>query len=251
MPGGPGVQGRPGPAGAEPGQELPQPEPPGDGPQPARPGEHEPPGEYAQPGAQRPGAGPAQQPPHQQAPPPPGTGGQQPAEEPEAPDQVHASRTLWLLTAVMVLLSQLSTLLPGAYRRPLEDYREILGSMAEQFTDEQLQQSVTLAQWLTVAMVAVVAAVVVLLAGQMRKGRNWARALLTAGGIVVVANGMSALLVLLSGGTGVPGTASVSQFGTLAGAMLAGLFCAVAIWQMYTEPAKKFFLERNGVPPQR
>lgn len=255
----------PGPGGlGSPRPELPQPDRPGQGPQLPSPGEHEPPGEYAPPGEQHADESPEQRPPHQQAPPPPPhrQGPQQDPSrpepevgaepDPEIPEQVHTSRTLWLFTATMLVLAQLATLLPGAYRRTTEEYREILGSMAEQFTDEQIRQTATVAQVITVALVAIGAALIVVVATKMRGGRNWARALLTAVGIVIVVNGLAALLVLLTGGSGaMPNAAPIPQFATLAGSMLAGLFGAVALWQMYTEPAKKYFLERNGVPPRR
>ena len=96
----------------------------------------------------------------------------------------------------------------------------------------------------------VIAGLCLLAARQLFKGKQWARALLTAGSIVLVAMGITAALVLFAGGSpaGAPAQADpIPNFIDLAASFCAGLFAGTALWQLYTKDSTAFFQERSGV----
>ena len=154
---------------------------------------------------------------------------------------------MWVLAGVASIISYAANLLPGAYRVSVEEFRQMAGGMADQFSDAQVSQMASISRYLSVVFVVLVVVVLILIARQMRKGKNWARALLLVVGFVLVAQGVLALFALFSGGGADTGAEPMVQFITLTGTTLAGLFAGVAVWQMSTEEARKFFEDRNGV----
>lgn len=168
----------------------------------------------------------------------------------DAPEQVRTAWILYIMAAVAAVLASATALLPGGRSVSVEQVREAVPGGMSEYSDEQLQAAATLTGIIGVILVVVVSALFLLAARQLFKGKQWARALLTVGSIVLIAQGLAALLVLFAGGSpaGAPAQADpVPNFIELAASVCAGLFAGTALWQLYTKDSTAFFQERSGV----
>lgn len=168
----------------------------------------------------------------------------------DAPEQVRTAWFLYIMAAIAAVLASATALLPGGRSVSVEQVRDAVPGGMSEYSDEQLQAAATLSGILGVILVVVVSALFLLAARQLFKGKQWARALLTVGSIVLIAQGLAALLVLFAGGSpqGAPAEAEpVPNFIELAASVCAGLFAGTALWQLYTKESTAFFQERSGV----
>jgi|GEM_PF-4808346 len=169
---------------------------------------------------------------------------------PEAPASVHTAWFLYILAAVFSVVSPLTAFLPGGRSTSVEAVRDALAGTDQQYSDEQIGAASTLIDVIAVVLVAALAIAFLFVARRLFRGKQWARALLTAGTVVLVARGLAALFTLLAGGPGPEAqfhAEPVPNFVDLASTVLAGLFGGVALWQLYTKESTTFFLENSGV----
>ena len=169
--------------------------------------------------------------------------------KPDAPQQVRTAWILYIMAAVATVVASASALLPGGRSVSIDQVREALPGGASDYSDEQIEAASSLTSIIAVILTVVIAAGFLLAARQLFKGKQWARALLTAGSIVLVAMGISAALVLFAGGSpaGAPAQAEpIPNFIDLAASLCAGLFGGTALWQLYTKESTAFFLEHSG-----
>ena len=168
----------------------------------------------------------------------------------DAPEQVRTAWILYIMAAIAAVVASATALLPGGRSVSVAQVRDAVPGGMSEYSDEQLQAAATLSGVLGVILVVVISALFLLAARQLFKGKQWARALLTVGSIVLIAQGLAALLVLFAGGSpqGAPAEADpVPNFIELAASVCAGLFAGTALWQLYTKDATAFFQERSGV----
>lgn len=180
----------------------------------------------------------------------PGDSGDVSRKNSDAPEQVRTAWILYIMAALAAILASATALLPGGRSVSVEQVRDAVPGGMSEYSDEQLQAAATLSGILGVILVVVVSALFLLAARQLFKGKQWARALLTVGSIVLIAQGLAALLVLFAGGSpqGAPAEADpIPNFIELAASVCAGLFAGTALWQLYTKDATAFFQEHSGV----
>ena len=168
----------------------------------------------------------------------------------DAPQQVRTAWILFIMAAIAAVAASATSLLPGGRSISVSQVRDAVPGGMSEYSDEQLQAAATLSGIIGVILVVAISALFLLAARQLFKGKQWARALLTVGSIVLIAQGLAALLVLFAGGSpqGAPAEADpIPNFIELAASVCAGLFAGTALWQLYTKDATAFFQERSGV----
>lgn len=168
----------------------------------------------------------------------------------DAPQQVRTAWILYVMAAFAAVLATATTFLPGGRSTTVEQVRDALPGGGNEYTENQLEAAAVLIDIGAVIFSIVIAGLFLLAARQLFKGKQWARALLTAGSIVLVAMGITAALVLFAGGSpaGAPAQADpIPNFIDLAASFCAGLFAGTALWQLYTKDSTAFFQERSGV----
>lgn len=166
------------------------------------------------------------------------------APRPTPPDVVTAFQLWWV--AAGFGLAQLICAMIGALGDRDRIIDQLLADMARR--DPEVVLSRTTAELfifaglvLAVVIGIVLAAIVLLIAYQMRKGRQWARTVLTMFGSILVVFAVPALLGL--------GTAS-GAFGMLTGALaiLGGVAAAGAIFLMHRKDSNAYFFPGPRVP---
>ena len=161
---------------------------------------------------------------------PGGHPGQQAPEKPAPPLQVNAAFGVYLLTALISLISVILTLNSDVWAQAIRDS----GASAQDLNGVSVDTIVSIAKGIAVGVGVVFLALYLFFAFKMRAGRNWARITLT------VLSALSILSVTSTGSVTVDNRTYSSSLATTTGWIGAALAVA-AIVLMYMAPSNEYF----------
>lgn len=169
-----------------------------------------------------------------------------PPPRPPVPADLDTARTLWIVSAVLGVLSMVCAV-SGLDRRALaqrlcEEFNRNYPSAAK-LTLSQAGTYVWIELVLVSALDMVFWAVALWVVRRMRAGRLWARTLLTALGVFQVVKGVDSLI-------GVGGLHSRLELGSGAMSIIQAVLAVGAVYLMYRSDANGYF-HRNRQPARR